>query len=68
MQVIFLFSAKNCGPLSAPINGSLIGKKTNYPNKIKFACDDGFLLKGSKVRYCQASGTWNGADTSCKGR
>ncbi|XP_067016811.1 sushi, von Willebrand factor type A, EGF and pentraxin domain-containing protein 1-like isoform X5 [Acropora muricata] len=58
--------AKNCGPLSAPINGSLIGKKTSYPNKIKFACDDGFLLKGSKVRYCQANGTWNGADTSCE--
>ncbi|XP_068694975.1 sushi, von Willebrand factor type A, EGF and pentraxin domain-containing protein 1-like isoform X1 [Montipora foliosa] len=58
--------ARNCGPLSAPFNGSVIGNQYTYPNKISFQCDEGFILMGSELRECQASGVWSGKNTFCE--
>lgn len=60
-------SAKDCGPLAVPTNGSFIGSLTVFPNKILFGCDQGFLLRGSHVRHCQANGNWSGNHTFCEG-
>lgn len=60
-------SAKNCGPLRAPVNGSTIGNQFTFPNKISFQCDEGFILKGSGLRQCQANGVWTGNNTFCEG-
>ena len=66
--VLFVFLlAKNCGPLRAPINGSSLGNQFTFPNKIHFQCDEGFILKGSELRQCQASSVWSGNDTFCEG-
>lgn len=59
--------ANNCGPLQAPMNGTLSGNRTTYPNKINFKCDDGFILQGSTVRQCQPNKHWSGNDTFCEG-
>ena len=63
-----LFSAIDCGPLSAPMNGSSSGDSTVFPNSVLFKCDPGFLLNGSSRRTCQSNGTWNGLITVCVGR
>ena len=67
LQHIFFPSAKDCGHLETPMNGSLSGNKTFYPNTVKFSCDEGFDLLGSQVRSCLSSGLWSGNQTSCKG-
>lgn len=62
-----LYPAQDCGPLDNPANGSSIGDLTVFPNKIIFGCDEGFLLRGSNIRNCQANGAWSGNQTICEG-
>ena len=62
------YSARDCGPLAIPRNGSSIGNRTTFPNEIAFVCDDGFILVGSTIRVCHENGTWSGNQTFCKGR
>ena len=59
--------AKDCGPLSLPLNGSMTGNETTFPNEVSFSCDEGFVLHGSTVRWCQAEGSWSGNETECEG-
>ena len=63
-----LFPAVDCGHLAAPMNGSLSGDSTVFPNSVLFNCDPGFILNGSSSRTCQANGTWSGLSTVCLGR
>ena len=49
------------------LNGSNAGQLTTYPNKVTSSCDEGFLLRGSAVRFCQANRTWSGNQTICEG-
>jgi len=65
---IFFCKAVDCGKLPLPMNGSMLGEETAFPNKVEFACDQGFILRGSHSRTCQADGTWSGDATSCEGR
>ena len=64
---MLLYAAQDCGPLAVPANGSSNGDLTVFPNKKVFGCDEGFLLRGSNVRNCQANGTWSGNQTFCEG-
>lgn len=65
---LYLFrTAKDCGTLAVPMNGSITGRETTFPNEVTFSCDEGFLLNGSTVRRCQADGSWSGTETSCEG-
>lgn len=60
--------AKDCGNLSTPLNGSVIGYETTYSNELEFKCDDGFELRGSASRRCEADGKWSGVEANCQGR
>ena len=60
-------TAKDCGPLEIPKNGSLFGGKTTFPNVVTFSCAEGFVLKGSISRTCLSTGNWSGVKTFCKG-
>ena len=64
---IVLMIAEDCGALATPMNGSLVGSETTYPNKILFSCDEGFTLKGSNTRTCLSNGSWSGVNTVCEG-
>ena len=66
--IIFTLLAVNCGGLSSPINGSISGNLTVYPNIVTFGCDPGFILRGFSVRKCQSNGTWDGYETTCEGK
>ena len=61
-------TAKDCGPLTVPLNGSITGRETTFPNEVRLSCNEGFILYGSTVRSCQADATWSGNETSCKGK
>ena len=67
VAIIITFVAVNCGGLSSPLNGSISGNLTVYPNIVTFSCDPGFILRGSSVRKCQSNGTWDGYETNCEG-
>ena len=60
-------TAKDCGMLSVPMNGSLTGVETTFPNAVTFSCDEGFILNGSSVRRCLSDGSWSGFQTTCEG-
>ena len=62
-----LLTAKDCGPLKTPSNGSLVGNLTTYPHKLQFMCDEGFNLRGSKIRQCLSTGNWSGNESFCEG-
>ena len=67
VAIIITFVAVNCGGLSSPMNGSISGNLTVYPNIVTFSCDPGFILRGSSVRKCQSKETWDGYETNCEG-
>lgn len=50
-----------------PNNGSQEGSLTTFPNQILFRCEEGFILRGSESRKCQANGSWSGNQTFCEG-
>ena len=60
--------AVDCGELSAPLNGSVHGSETTFPNTLEFFCDDGFILDGSPSRKCQSNATWSGRAAFCRGK
>ena len=60
-------TAKDCGALQTPVNGSSFGSKTTYPNEMQFSCDVGFVLSGSSARRCLANGSWSGEAAVCTG-
>lgn len=62
-----LSSAVDCGSLPVPVNGTLIGEKTTFPNVLKFSCDEGFTQYGAAERRCESNGSWSGNKTSCQG-
>jgi len=68
LTILFIPVAVDCGQLPAPVNGSIFGTKTVFPNTVKFSCDEGFDLLGSLTRKCQPNGSWSGNSTTCKGQ
>lgn len=67
IDLSYLALAKDCGSLAVPLNGSVIGLDTTFPNEIAFRCDDGFNMAGSRIRKCLSTGIWSGNQTSCTG-
>ena len=67
-EMCFSYSTvEDCGALKAPVNGSLVGNLTTYPHKVQFMCDEGFNLRGPKIRRCLPTGDWSGHDSFCEG-
>ena len=55
----------DCGPLAAPMNGSIIISETTFGSISTFMCNEGFNQSGSSIRQCEANGNWSGIDTVC---
>lgn len=66
---LFIFSceAVDCGKLSPPMNGSSLGEETTYLKQVEISCDEGFNLRGLRLRKCQADGNWSGETSVCEG-
>ena len=73
LQVRFLlFIVLRCPPLYPPLNGKLVNPKCGnlYESKCYVMCDQGFTLKGEKVRKCERNGNnmyWTG-NPKCEGK
>ena len=56
--------------LTAAINGTISCSSENqgpiYNDTCSFECNDGYEIRGSEIRTCQSSGTWNGGMTTCE--
>lgn len=63
----FSCEAVDCGKLAAPMNGTLLGKETTFLSEVEIICDEGFILRGSRRRKCQADRNWSGDTTVCEG-
>lgn len=55
----------DCGPLEAPLNGTIFLPSTGFEAMATYACDDGFMLVGPETRTCQLDGEWSGEDPMC---
>ncbi|CAJ1070565.1 sushi domain-containing protein 2-like [Xyrichtys novacula] len=55
----------SCGHLDHPENGRKNGTTYLQGAKVHFSCDEGYTLKGSAERTCQANGLWSGEQTAC---
>ena len=67
LLLIFFYEAVDCGKLIPPMNGSVLGEDTTYPNEVEINCDKGFILRGSHRRKCEEDRTWSGDTTVCEG-
>ncbi|KAL4004587.1 protocadherin gamma subfamily A [Sarotherodon galilaeus] len=55
----------SCGWLSPPDNGKKEGTTYLQGAKVRLSCNEGYNLKGSAERLCQADGQWSGEETRC---
>jgi hypothetical protein len=58
-------SSKDCGPLVAPKNGTVMTPTTTFGATATYACMMGYGPSGSSTRTCQVDGTWTGTDPTC---
>lgn len=58
---------KTCPHLMAPINGQLLNTERylRYGDIAVFACDFGYVLRGSAHLLCTSTGSWNGTIPEC---
>ncbi|KAG7158260.1 Sushi, von Willebrand factor type A, EGF and pentraxin domain-containing protein 1-like 3 [Homarus americanus] len=57
---------KDCGEITPPQNGFAMGVGTLYEDRVKFACEKGYVMNGEAHIYCDASGTWSSATPRCE--
>ncbi|XP_019850306.1 PREDICTED: sushi, von Willebrand factor type A, EGF and pentraxin domain-containing protein 1-like isoform X2 [Amphimedon queenslandica] len=56
----------NCGEIPSPKNGRVtFYPGTTFQSTATFTCRRGFRLSGSRVRTCQANGSWSGRQPTC---
>uniref|UniRef100_A0A8C4Y2Q3 Selectin E n=1 Tax=Gopherus evgoodei TaxID=1825980 RepID=A0A8C4Y2Q3_9SAUR len=59
-----------CDGLKAPTHGSVTCSPASgnflWNSTCDFACEEGFVLKGSNRRQCSASGEWDGQQPECE--
>jgi sulfatase modifying factor 1 len=58
-------TVRDCGALTAPLDGTVSAPDTTYSATATYSCDSGYDLSGSATRTCQASGTWSGTAPTC---
>ncbi|XP_067016833.1 sushi, von Willebrand factor type A, EGF and pentraxin domain-containing protein 1-like isoform X2 [Acropora muricata] len=56
---------KSCGSPSEVANGRILGYLYTFKQRVTYACDEGYQIRGPLYRQCQANGKWGGDDPSC---
>lgn len=46
-------------------NGRILGYLYTFKQRVTYACDEGYQIRGPLYRQCQANGKWGGDDPSC---
>ena len=60
------YLARSCPDPGKLTNGFREGEVFEYPHKVTFTCQPGFLLVGPDTRKCDGSGEWTGEQPVCK--
>ncbi|KAH3889329.1 hypothetical protein DPMN_013383 [Dreissena polymorpha] len=58
----------DCGPVANITNGAATYSPANskqYGSTVFYTCRDGYEIKGTSSRVCDASGSWSGTQPSC---
>eukprot|EP00794_Sanderia_malayensis_P007132 gene7132-7937_t len=55
----------NCGNPGTPANGEKHGSDYRVGKSVSFDCNAGYSLRGSSLRTCGQSGSWDGAQPRC---
>ncbi len=63
-----LIIAIDCGSLTTPDNGLVIESGTLLGDIASYICNNGYMLVGGKMRYCQGNGEWAGNEPFCSGQ
>ena len=61
-----LSAARRCGHPGEIRNGYMSDTAFVYPNRVTYACYDGYELTGRRYRVCQADGQWSGELPQCR--
>ena len=56
----------DCGPLTAPADGTVDYSASIYQSVATFTCNTGYTLQGSATLICQSNGNWDNADPTCQ--
>ncbi|XP_068228821.1 sushi, von Willebrand factor type A, EGF and pentraxin domain-containing protein 1-like isoform X2 [Palaemon carinicauda] len=56
----------DCGALTPPEKGLVMGVGTKFGEKVKFACEKGYEIEGEAQAECLATGNWSAAMPTCK--
>lgn len=59
-------AAITCPLPDHPDNGRRNNDNNQFEDTISFTCDDGYALRGSRVRRCRADGTFSGTPVTCE--
>ncbi|XP_068726391.1 sushi, von Willebrand factor type A, EGF and pentraxin domain-containing protein 1-like [Montipora capricornis] len=57
---------KSCGRPREVANGRIVGFLYSFKQKVQYACDEGYQLRGSSYRQCQANQEWGGDEPTCE--
>ena len=63
-----LITGVDCGPLTAPRNGTVNVPITTFEAVAFYNCSHGYNLIGVSRRICQANATWSSEEPVCKGK
>ena len=67
---VFISAERLCPVLQPPVYGTITSLSCGsaYGSQAVIACNEGHRLIGSRVRSCEANGTWSGNITTCKSK
>ena len=65
---MLIFAAILCQDPGSPSHGSRTGDDVTFGKTVRYKCDRGYRMTGSKSRTCTASGTWTGNQPICTGK
>ena len=57
-----------CDDPGIPTHGSRSGDDFTFGKMVRYRCDPGYKITGSRRRTCTASGTWSGSQATCLGK
>ncbi|XP_013390343.1 MAM and LDL-receptor class A domain-containing protein 1 [Lingula anatina] len=58
-------SIRSCGDPGIPVNGGWDGDDFTVGSNVTYSCSPGYLLVGSRVRWCTYTGIWSGKVPEC---
>ena len=64
--ISFLVKGLNCGSVTSPQHGYMIGNGTLYGDSIQFVCDAGFDIVGATEAKCLDTGKWSVEVPQCQ--